>query len=249
VREGERVRVSNYRIRFDAEHPEQSNAMARIRIPIFPLNTVLFPKMPLPLHVFEERYRRLIEHCVAQKERFGVVLVRDPEERGTEVARVGTMASIQAVQKLEGGRYNVLAVGAERFALLARDTSPEGYDVALVETLDDTPADPQYLTSLVEETRRLFGTFFDMLVRRSGITTLEYELPDDPTELSFVVAAVLQMPVERRQKLLETTNTPERLQEEIAWLQRAVKHLEEAPRGLIARPLDLAKARDEVSRN
>lgn len=223
--------------------------MGRLRIPIFPLNTVLFPKMPLPLHVFEERFRRLIEWCIDRKEPFGVVLAKDPDERGLEVARIGTIASIQAVQKLEGGRYNVLAIGAERFSVLVRDTTPDGYDMALVETLTDSPADPAYVSALVAETRRLFGSFFDALIQRSGLTALDYELPEDPTELSFVVAAVLQMPVERRQRLLETTNTPERLQEEIAWLQRALRHLEEMPRGQIARLMDASKAREEVSRN
>lgn len=223
--------------------------MSRVRVPIFPLNTVLFPRMPLPLHVFEERYRRLIEWCVDQKERFGVVLARDPDERGAEVARIGTMASIQAVQRLEGGRYNVLAVGAERFSILLRDTTPDGYDMALVETVEDLPADPVHVDALVAETRRLFGVFFDALVQRSGLKSLQYELPEDATDLSFVVAAILQVPVERRQKLLEMTNTPERLQEEIAWLQRALKHLEESPRGRVASLMDPSKVRDEVSRN
>lgn len=223
--------------------------MSRIRVPIFPLNTVLFPRMPLPLHVFEDRYRRLIEWCVDQKESFGVVLARDPDERGVEVARVGTIANIQAVQRLEGGRYNVLAVGGQRFSMLLRDTTPDGYDMALVETLEDLPADPQQLDALASEARRLFSVFFEKLIERSGLKNLQYELPDSATDLSFVVAAIMQIPVERRQKLLEMTNTPERLQDEIAWLQRALQHLEALSENRVARLLDVSKVRDEVSRN
>ncbi len=224
--------------------------MGRVHIPLFPLNTVLFPRMPLPLHVFEERFRRLVERCVEQKSQFGVVLARDPELQGASIARVGTMARIHAVQKLDGGRYNILAVGDERFAVLSRETTPDEYDLALVEKLLDNPADPAYLDPLTAEIRRLFTTYFEVLLSRAGLKTMEYELPTDASELSFVVASVLQLPLERRQQFLESTSTPERLQQEIAWLQRGIRHFESGESaGQIARPIDTSKAREEISRN
>jgi ATP-dependent Lon protease len=79
---------------------------------------------------------------------------------------------------------------------------------------------------------------------------MEYELPADASELSFVVASVLQLPLERRQQFLESTSTSERLQQEIAWLQRGIKHFaSNEGGGQIARPIDTSKAREEVSRN
>jgi Lon protease-like protein len=224
--------------------------MSRFRIPLFPLNTVLFPRMPLPLHVFEKRFVALIERCVAEKSEFGVVLARDPDERGREIADVGTVAHLQAVQKLEEGRYNILVVGGERFSVLTRGATPDGYDIALVETVTDLPADPAHLEGLVMEVRRLFAAYFAALVERAGLKSLQYDLPDDPSDLSFIVASVIQLPGERRQQLLESTSTPERLQQEIAWLEQGIKRLEEGGvHGQVAHLLDAAKAREEVSRN
>lgn len=224
--------------------------MSRYRLPLFPLNTVLFPKMPLPLHVFEQRFVALIERCIEDRSEFGIVLARDPDERGDDIARVGTLARLHAVQKLEEGRYNVVVVGGERFAVLERERIEAGYDLALVETVTDMPADPEHISGLVEETRRLFAAYFEKLMGRIGLKSLQYELPEDACELSFVVAAVIQLPSERRQRLLEMTNTPERLQQEITWLQRGIQQLEPAEtRAQVARRLDPARAHEEVSRN
>lgn len=224
--------------------------MARVRVPLFPLNTVLFPKMPLPLYVFEERFCKLIEHCVERKERFGVVLALDPEQRGADIARVGTFAQIHAVQKLAGGRYNVLALGFERFEVLGRERVDGDYEVALVETLEDEPADPEAIEPLVAEVRSLFDTFFQGLVQRAGLQELNYQLPEDPSDLSFVVAATVQASLRRRQELLEMTSIAERLQSEIALLEQGIQRLSEMPvADRVARPLDASKAKDELSRN
>lgn len=224
--------------------------MSRVRIPIFPLNAVLFPKMPLPLHVFEKRYVALINYCVEEGSPFGLVLARDPDERGVDIARVGTFAHLQAVQKLDEDRYNVLVVGGDRFSVLARETMPDGYDMALVEKLTDMPADPSHLNALADELRRAFRQFFEGLIQHVGLRSLQFELPDDVVDLSFVVAAVVNLPSERRQLLLESTSTSERLQQEIAYLQRSIELLGDSDaRAQVARLLDASKAREEISRN
>lgn len=224
--------------------------MRQIQVPLFPLNTVLFPRMPLPLHVFEERFRKMIARCVEENSPFGVVLARDPEERGDEIARVGTVARIHVAHELEGGRYNVLAVGDERFAVLGRERTSDDYDVAFGETLIDLPTNPEHLEPLISEVKRLFGRYFDALIAKAGLQTPGYEPPDDPSALSFVVASVIQLPLERRQQFLESTSTSERLQQEIALLQRGVKKIIDSEAAAqVARPLDSAKAREEISRN
>lgn len=225
-------------------------AMDRLEVALFPLNTVLFPRMPLPLHVFEERFRKLILRCSEAKEPFGVVLAADADERGEETARVGTLARIHAVQRLDDGRMNVLAVGDARFAVLRRRKTEDDYQIATVEPVYDLPASPRTIEPLVQEVRRLFSTYFEALVAKAGIEVPEYELPADPSELSFVVASVVQLPLMRRQQFLELTSTSERLQQEIAYLQRSIERLErQQDESRIATPFDPDDWKDVFSRN
>src|SRR3990172_3261195 len=95
------------------------------RLPLFPLRTVLFPGMPLPLRIFEERYRLMIGRCLEQRAPFGVVLIRSGEEVGgpAEPYDVGTTARIVRVQRLEDGRMNLVALGERRFRIVHLDRS------------------------------------------------------------------------------------------------------------------------------
>lgn len=225
-------------------------AMDRLEVPLFPINTVLFPRMPLPLHVFEERFRKLIQRCSEAKEPFGVVLAADPVKGGEETARVGTLARIHALQRLEDGRMNVLAVGDARFAVLRRRQTDDDYEIAVVEPVYDLPASPRTIQPLVNEVKRLFTAYFEALVSNAGIEVPEYELPSDPSELSFVVASVVQLPLVRRQHFLELTSTPERLQQEIVYLQRGLERLEQQQEeSRIAAPFDPDQWKDVFSRN
>jgi Lon protease-like protein len=224
--------------------------MDRLEVPLFPLNNVLFPRMPLPLHVFEERFRKLIQRCVEEKEPFGVVLATDPDERGITTARVGTLARIHALQHLDDGRMNVLAVGDERFAVLGRRETPDQFQLATVEQLYDLPINAQIIEPLVQEVRRLFAVYFDALVATAGLEVPRYELPDDPSDLSFIVASVVQLPLNRRQVFLELTSTAERLQQEIAFLKRGIERMSKPEvAGRIATPVDPEKWMDVFSRN
>jgi Lon protease-like protein len=224
--------------------------MERLEVPLFPQNTVLFPRMPLPLHVFEERFRKLIERCADQKERFGVVLATDAEELGRTSARVGTLARIHALQRLDDGRMNVLAVGDERFAVLRLRETPDDFQIATIETLQDTPVPGEGMETLVQEVRRLFGVYFEALVAKAGIEAPAYDLPGDPSDLSFVVASVVQLPLARRQSFLELTNTTERLQQEVSLLQRSIARLDrDQPSGRVATLFDTDKWKRIFSRN
>src|SRR5256885_4086280 len=103
--------------------------MASEPLPLFPLETVLFPRMPLRLNVFEERYRIMIGRCLEEKRPFGVVLIRDGSEVGPGAVpeMVGTLARILAVRRLPGGKMNLLAEGTRRFRLLDYATDAEPY--------------------------------------------------------------------------------------------------------------------------
>ena len=107
-------------------------------IPLFPLNTVLFPGMTLPLHIFEDRYKRMIAVCLEQGRSFGVVLIKSGAEVGGEAIPydVGTVARIVQAVPMADGRYNILTQGAARFQVL-ESRYQSGYLTARVELLDE----------------------------------------------------------------------------------------------------------------
>ncbi|HMC71324.1 MAG TPA: LON peptidase substrate-binding domain-containing protein, partial [Mycobacteriales bacterium] len=102
-----------------------------VRLPLFPLGTVLFPGVPLPLHIFEERYLTLVRELVALHEgasrRFGVVAIREGREVGADSVRafypVGCTAELRNVEEYDDGRFDIVTVGASRFVVHELDTS------------------------------------------------------------------------------------------------------------------------------
>jgi uncharacterized protein len=187
---------------------------------LFPLNTVLFPGMPLPLHIFEERYKLMIGRCIEEKRSFGVVLIASgPEVGGPCVPhRVGTIAHIAAVRRLDEGQMNLIAVGQERFRIL-EVIRQEPYQVARVETLVDRKPEPEAapLAAQVGETLSVYlRDLFTLLDQPQE----EFEIPTEPGRLSLVAAAVLQIPLRERQTLLQMTDVVARLQQERDWLAR-----------------------------
>ena len=91
-----------------------------MEIPLFPLHTVLCPGIALPLHIFEPRYRLMIERCIEQAAPFGIVVIRAGQEVGATdvaIAGIGTFAEIREATRLPDGRYDILVVGSGRFAV------------------------------------------------------------------------------------------------------------------------------------
>src|SRR5439155_290434 len=166
--------------------------MAR-ELPIFPLPIVLFPGAPQPLHIFEPRYRQLLQDCLAGDQRFGIAYVApDPAPDADPVPRpgdVGCVALIRSNQPLPDGRSNVLTVGERRFVLRCWISSTHPYRVAEIEEFDDDPTDATEVTTLAADVREGFGR----LARALGVLTEredeEIELPADPQLLSFQVGA------------------------------------------------------------
>ncbi len=110
------------------------------RIPLFPLRSVLCPGVALPLHVFEERYRLMVDRCLERDEPFGVVLIRAGREVGPlsgAIAQVGTVAAIRRAGRYPDGRFDILTVGQQRFHLEAVDSASEPYLVGRVSFLDE----------------------------------------------------------------------------------------------------------------
>lgn len=202
------------------------------RLPLFPLGTVLVPGMVLPLHVFEERYRVLVQDLLerpADEREFGVVAIRAGSEVGDDgvvaLHGVGCTARLRAVRPREDGRYDVVTTGAERFRLHDVDHS-RPYLVGLVEPIAEHTADAGACSVLAEA---LSGAFVDYLraLAATGDAELDVpELPSDPRTLSYLVAAATRIDLDRRQELLEVPGDDARLRSGLALLRREVRLLQ-----------------------
>jgi len=187
---------------------------------LFPLNRVLFPGMPLPLHIFEERYKLMIGRCIEEERPFGVVLIQSgPQVGGPAVPHpVGTTAHIAAVKRLDDGRMNLIAVGQERFHII-EVVRQEPYLVARVEALADEEPDAE-AAPLAAEVHAILSVYLRDLFVLLDQPEEELEIPAEPGRLSLVAAAVMQIPMVERQTLLEMTDVAARLQQEKEWLAR-----------------------------
>ena len=214
-----------------------SEALDKVRgvreLPIFPLPLVLFPGVPLPLHIFEERYRRMLADVRASNNLFGLsyfVADSGPEER-PPAGHVGCATEVVEVQPLPDGRSNILTVGAARYRVAEYVERGEPYLVARVEFFEDEEEDAGVVGRRAEEVAELF-----MRIARAMRTANQErgalpELPqDDPERLSFLVAAVVEMDAETKQRLLETRSTSERLRRLHTMLAQAVDAYEERAR-------------------
>src|SRR6266849_6974290 len=193
-----------------------------IELPLFPLSVVLFPGEELPLHIFEPRYRLMINECHEQEKPFGVVLVRpESEYLQEEPHSVGTMAEIEALDRMEDGRMNLLAKGLQRFRILSHHRE-KPYLSGLVEIYEDIAEPERILRSFANQARELFNTYLQILLEVVGKEDIEFNLPTAPEELSHFIAYFLDVQNERKQQLLELTSTAQRLEEEIDILRHEV---------------------------
>jgi uncharacterized protein len=203
-------------------------------IPLFPLSHVLLPGMPLPLHIFEQRYRDLLSDIAAAPggARFGVVALRSGSEalsRHThagppDVEDVGTLAEILELEAQDDGTSDLLSVGSRRFRIESLVMDGKAYLRAEVSFLDEDDGEVNgEHESLVRDLMEAYDT---MLLRIAGRAT-GAELPPDANQLSYQIGARLPLPPEERQLLLTDPTTAERLvrltrllRREIALLQR-----------------------------
>jgi Lon protease-like protein len=158
-------------------------------LPLFPLNTVLCPGIALPLHVFEDRYRALVRHCLETTSPFGVVLIREGREVGSgaiSFSGVGTIAEIRDAGRHDDGRFDLLVVGTRRFGIRRVLEGRGPYLVADVAILDETVDDPGIAHQLAMKATRRFVTYLELLQPRSGETSedidVRVEVETEPAE-------------------------------------------------------------------
>jgi Lon protease-like protein len=194
------------------------------------LGTVLFPGLVLPLHVFEERYRQLVQDLLAlpeEQQRFGVLCIREGREVGADGVRalydVGCTARLSQVRRSPDGRYDLVTLGSELFRLERLHTPDETgrpYLTGSVEWLADARGDEAQLTTLDPVVRAAFTGYAEQLARTSGATVQLPELPDDPQVLGHLVGATMALDVADRQALLEQPDAVARLRRGLSLLRR-----------------------------
>ena len=188
-------------------------------IPLFPLNVVLFPGGFLPLHIFEERYKLMIQRCLDGDSVFGVVLIKSGVEVGgnAEPHSIGTTARIVNVKREEDGRMNILVTGRERFridSVLLR----QPYVEAVVDALDDDSAEATE-ADLIADMRQAVEEQIRLLHGLRGGWVREPKTPEDPVELSWLVCTLLQAGNDEKQALLEESSTAARLRAQLPLLR------------------------------
>src|SRR5579859_44675 len=192
------------------------------RLPLFPLGTVLYPHLVLPLHIFEDRYRQLVRDLLAGPEprQFGVVAIKKGRETGVDgicaLYEVGCTAVLRRVVEYEDGRFDLVTAGAQRFRLAGLDHS-RPYLQGDAETLPEHYGDEAAAAVAAAAVRRAFGDYRQALASRSADTA---ELPDDPMLLSYLVAAAMVVDLPDHQTLLDQPDAVHRLAAERAMLAR-----------------------------
>jgi Lon protease-like protein len=182
-------------------------------LPLFPLNVVLLPGMPFPLHIFEPRYKEMISECLVRNELFGVVRVR---EEG--VANIGCTAEITRVaKKYEDGRMDILTQGRRRFEILEIDQE-RSYLRAEIIYLEDEPGPAS--SAQIERASGLHGEIMELAgAQRESPSTV------NPEQVSFHLAGSLPLDLDFKQDLLSMKSESERIQAVISCFETILPNL------------------------
>jgi len=214
-----------------------SEAMDRVRgvreLPLFPLPVVLFPGVPMPLHIFEPRYREMLSDIRVSNSFFGLSYFDSStsDEEIPPTGHVGCVAEVTEVQELPDGRSNVLTIGLIRYRVEEYVGAEGSYLVARVSFFED---DEEDIETLSDRSREVADTFTRIARAVRILNDERATLPDisdtEPLRLSFLVAAAMEIDAEVKQELLELRSTGERLRRLRDMLVRAVTSYEERAR-------------------
>jgi Lon protease-like protein len=217
------------------------------RLPLFPLNVVLFPGGTLPLHIFEPRYRAMTRACLDGDRRFGVVLIAEGTEVGEPAVPhlTGTVARIATANALVDGRFNLVTVGERRFTIQEAELHGDGYLMGRVvlrpEVIDREPA---VVAALVASVQEALAAYIGRLDVEPEPILAEVAAITDPLLLAGVVGTLLRDANERKQRLLEVDSVPRRMQGMLHLVRREIAVLD-----TLARPTDTPLERGVISPN
>lgn len=215
------------------------------RLPVFPLNMVMFPGATLALHVFEDRYRSLVQHLLGKSDPttrlFGIVAIREGYEVGQHgrqsLHRVGCVVQLIEAEQYDDGRFDIEVVGRQRMHLDDMDSSGD-YLVGDVEPLTERTAKGADLAREAARTTDTFAQYRHRLSEISGGPVLDGDLPHDPEYLSYTLAATSLLTLQQRQDLLEAETSLERLvmmRHDLTQEMRAMRAIASLPAAELAR--------------
>jgi uncharacterized protein len=199
-------------------------------MPLFPLGTVLYPGLVLPLHIFEERYRQLVGDLLDGPEPrdFGVIAIRKGRETGVDgvsaLHEIGCTARLRRVMRHDDGRFEVVTVGTQRFRLLELDHS-RPYLRGEIKLLTEETGDGAAAALAVQLVQRTFREYLDALATQGAAQIEVPDLPDEPVLLSYLVAASVIVDLSDRQALLAEPDAAGRLAAERTLLARETRIL------------------------
>jgi Lon protease-like protein len=207
-------------------HPAEPD---RVALPLFPLGTVLFPGLVMPLHVFEERYRSLIRYIMELPEgtprEFGVVAIQrgwevDANTQSVTLYDIGCTAEVREITEHPDGRFDIVTVGRRRFEISEMMPVETPYLQASVRYLPEAAGGDGEADMLGPRVLAAFRAYLKLI--RTDAADLAEQLPDDPQVLSHLVAATASLTIADRQQLLATPDTASRLRAELTLLHREI---------------------------
>jgi uncharacterized protein len=199
--------------------------MSVYELPLFPLNTVLFPGMPLQLHIFEDRYKKMINLCLERSIPFGVVLIdRGSEAHGplAEPKDIGCTAQIIETQPLTDGRMNIVALGQERFRTIMVDRRKALYLNGIIELFPLQDANKNAVMQAGDRLKPWLKKYLEVLTTTGGVDLEVQQIPGDPQALAYLAAIALQVPNREKQEFLSIETTSQLLIRLLDGYQREV---------------------------
>ena len=201
---------------------------------LFPLQTVLFPRSSMPLHIFEPRYLKMITTCIENETPFGVILLKSGRAEGTdpvEIHRVGTTAQVFSANHKDDGTIDVQVAGRDRFEVvdIVRSQPRMKAEVRKLEWIRSNDAGGDDLT---HDLTSRFTEYLELLLALTGQWVRSMDLPDTPTGLAEFVSAGLQVGNEIRQDLLQRTGVPDLIRRQLQILDAEIPRLARAVDGI-----------------
>ena len=190
-------------------------------LPLFPLHTVLFPGATIPLQIFEDRYKEMINYCLESDSMFGIVLIKEGDEVGGPAIphHVGTVAKITNAREISGGRIYISVLGTKRFRIneIVQDTPYLVAEVEVGESEDDPYIPEDELSSI----KKAASEYVEHLLTIRGGWATNTPTPPNPVELSYFLAQLLQIDMTKRQDILGTNSCRARLDACKKYLEQA----------------------------
>jgi len=194
-------------------------------LPLFPLHAVLFPGSPLHLHIFEERYKRMINLCINGDHKFGVVLIQQGAEALSSLAKpnlIGSTAHIAHVQQLDEGRMNIAVIGRERFRILSWNDRIQPYLLGYVETYPLIQTDRLSVEANGQKLRIRVERYLNILSEAgAGQFDLD-QLPGDAIKLAYFAASILQISYPEKQEILSLEKAEDLVEKVIQVFRREI---------------------------